>query len=201
MKLLRRVLFLSLLCLLMASPALAAEPLRIALLPVQDETGALDRDDIALLTGRLQQEIHIPLNGTLGIAVYQDPAAAQEALYKVLDAQPLPPGKKRRKPDHKAAVQELAKSIDADLVIYLRVCAYHQWLRHSIEEGIIIEAVVDMRLEAYDARQGRLVHDTATRYVHEPYSVNNSLQALSADALDELLERAKLRQAIYPQAH
>ena len=64
---------LMLLLLSLAGTVLAAErvPLRVAVLPVLDQTGGwLDRDGAAMLSARLQQEFYVPLNDTLQAIVY-----------------------------------------------------------------------------------------------------------------------------------
>jgi len=194
----KRVLVLSLLVLMTASVAAAAE-LQIAVLPVLDETGGwLDQERAAGLQRLLYEETRIPLNDCLQIASYETGEKLLPVLERLEAEQRAQTGKKRI--DDKLLAPKLAEALNADLVVYLRVKSYYQRLYHSFEHGMQIETLVDLRLNGYDRRAGRLIHENVTRHVRDDYSLNNTAAAQAEDALYYLLGRAQLKSAIFPLA-
>lgn len=198
MRALRRVLLLSLLLLCVSLGSAAAEPvLRIAVLPVLDETGGwLDRDGAEALQKQLYEEARIPLNDCLQIAAYVPPEEGVPVLRRLEAEQRQATGKKRT--DDRLLAPQLAEALQADLVFYLRVKTYYQRRYYSFREGPQVESVVHLRLAGFDRRAGRLIHESATRHEHGDYSPSLDVDVLAQDALYSLLQQAKIKNAIFP---
>lgn len=194
MRSIRFFLLTGLLLLLFSSTVLAAEavrgPLRIAVLPVQDQSGWLERSAAEQLQDRLEREVHVPLNGALQAVVYVPEFESQTALESLQQE----PGKARLQDRMKL----LADKLSADLVVCLVVTDAYERYYTNWEGDLCIHGYAGQKLIGYDRRNDRVLNEGDSRWVNDTYSSSGSTADLLLQGLDDILQRLKLRRAIYP---
>lgn len=165
---------------------------RIALLPLIDRTrGWLTKADAARLTARLEEELYVPLNGTMHWVERLDARTAEEAFSAALSAQ-------GKKPKFELAARGAAEALSADLVFLCVVDEFYERMFITWEGETYIEASVRLAVYGYDARHERLICAPASRFARDEYYPAYEASALAADALEEALARADVRAAIFP---
>ncbi len=167
---------------------------RIALIPLIDRTGWLTRSAAESLTDRMDRELHIPLNDTMHWAEFLDEDEATAALDEALAAQ----GKKKQP---ELAAREVAKKLDADLVLFLVVDRFYQHISHRFLFGdgeLYIESGASVSVYGYDGRHDRLIKASASRYEHTDYNPAYEAEVLALEALDEALREAQAKTVIFP---
>ena len=188
--------FVLLLC-LTAGTALAAQraPLRIAILPVMDQTGGwLDRNSAAVLSARLHQEFHVPLNGVLQAVEYVSPEDITAA-YKTLTETARLQGKK---PSPAETTRQLAAALPADLVLQLAV---DSWYEHTYLNGdgdSCVDVCVGLTLYGWNQRTTTPVKESAGRCVSDDCAVIGGAERQGSEALEDLLQKTQLRKLVFP---
>ena len=188
---------LMLLLLSLAGTVLAAErvPLRVAVLPVLDQTGGwLGRDGAALLSARLQQEFYVPLNDTLQAVVYV-PQTEVLAAYNSLVLDARTQGKKLTLED---TLTQLALKLPADLVLNLAVDSWYERTYINWEGDSCTEASASLTLYGWNQRTQQLIRKNASRWVNDDTSAVGGVDQQGSEALDELLGKLQLRKLIFP---
>ena len=169
---------------------------RVALIPLIDRTGGwLSRQGAERLMARMDRELHIPLNETMHWVEFLSEDEAALALNEALAAQ----GKKA-KPE--IAARDVARALDADLVLFLVVEHIHQLFFHSFgwDGEMFIESSARLVVYGYDARHDRLIKSPAWRFERTAYHPSYEAEELAAEALDEALREAHAKDAIFPLA-
>ena len=167
---------------------------RVALIPLIDRTGGgLTRSGAERLMNRMDRELHVPLNDSMHWVEFINEGEATEAFREALSAQ----GKKT-KPE--LAARDAAKVLDADLVLLLVVEQYYQYIHRSLrwDWDMVIESSVRLVVYGYDARHDRLIKAPASRFEYTEYHPSYEVEELAADALDEALDAARAKDAIFP---
>ena len=188
---------LMLLLLSLAGTVLAAErvPLRVAVLPVLDQTGGwLDRDGAAMLSARLQQEFYVPLNDTLQAVVYV-PQTEVLAAYNSLVLDARTQGKKLTLED---TLTQLALKLPADLVLNLAVDSWYERTYINWEGDSCTEASASLTLYGWNQRTQQPIRENASRWVNDDTSAVGGVDQQGSEALDELLGKLQLRKLIFP---
>ena len=188
--------FVLLLC-LTAGTALAAErvPLRVAILPVMDQTGGwLDRDSAVVLSARLRQEFHVPLNGLLQAVEYV-PSEDITAAYRQLEQTARLQGKKLTPAE---TTRQLAAALPADLVLELAV---DSWYEHTYLNGdgdSCVDVCVGLTLYGWNQRAKTPVRESAGRCVSDDCAVVGGAERQGSDALEEILQKTQFRKLVFP---
>lgn len=169
---------------------------RVAMIPLIDKTGGwLSRSCAERLMARMDRELHIPLNESMHWVEFLSEDEAAAALDEALAAQ----GKKA-KPE--LAARDAAHKLDADLVLFLVVEHIHQFIYHTFgwDGEMCIESSARLAVYGYDARHDRLIKSPAWRFERTTYHPAYEAEELAAEALDEALREAHVKDAIFPLA-
>ncbi|MBQ6298548.1 MAG: hypothetical protein IJK81_12855 [Selenomonadaceae bacterium] len=179
---------------LLATTAQAAEPVRIARLPIIFQRTIPDDDTCAELEVLLARAIHIPLNGTLQLVEYLPPKDSAQVLgdmWQDMRAE----NKKAKLQD---AMRPLAQKLDADIIVCPVLNQYSQHV--SISSGWHGEdyMISNVRFELiiYDRRTDELIDKKAAQFYNDSYSLRGTASFLSKICLDKVIEDTKLRQRI-----
>ncbi len=189
------------LCLLMVlllvpQAAAAAErvPLRIARLPVQVRCNTADVEAVKRMEIRLDQIMHVPLNGTLQ-AVKEIPGAQVAAAMDEVLSQLRQTHQRVKWQD---AMKPLADKLQADLVVCPVLRGYEQWTEQnwSWKHMPQLHSYVAMDIVGYDRRRDETFHKSGCRYFDDEYSSNGLAANLSLECLDELAASADLHNRV-----
>ena len=137
----------------------AAEPVRIARLPIIFQCALPDDATRDALETQIQRAVHIPLNGTLQVAEYLSPTDSADALSELWQ--------KISAADKKAtladAIRPLAAELDADIIVCPVVHRYSQNVIQTFGwyEDILLDSHVRVELIVYDRRTDDLRDKTA----------------------------------------
>lgn len=179
---------------LLATTAQAAEPVRIARLPIIFQRTIPDDDTCAELETILARAVHIPLNVTLQLVEYLPPKDSAQVLgdmWQDMRAE----NKKARLQD---AMRPLAQKIDADIIVCPVLNQYSQYV--AISSGWSNEnymtSNVRFELIVYDRRTDELIDKKASQIYNDSYTLRGTASFLSKICLDNVIDKAKLRQRI-----
>ncbi len=177
----------------LAASAEERKPLRVAVLPVYDETGSMTGEGLAKLQERLMRELHVPLNDTLKAVYYVPEEESQEALTALWKGRT---GKVRHP---ESDMKPLADKLSADLVVLLDVTQYYErtYLNYWDDE-LCLECYAGLRIVGYDRRNDRVLSENASRWYNDSYNSFSTCDSLLMDGLDSMLQKLRLRTAIYP---
>ena len=169
-------------------------PLRIARLPVQVQSNTADDEAVNRLEIRLDQIMHVPLNGTLQ-AVKEIPGAQVEAALDEVLAQLRQTNQRVRLQD---AMKPLADKLQADLVVCPVLKSYEQWTRMSWnwERTQLLHSYVALDISGYDRSRDETFHQSGSRYFDDEYSSAGLAANLSLECLDELSASTDLRNRV-----
>ena len=188
--------FIALMMILFATTvtAQAAEPVRIARLPIIFHCTISDDGTRETLETKIERATHIPLNGTLQVADFLSPIESGcilEELWQKMSAA----DKKAKLAD---AMRPLAEKIDADIIVCPVMLSYGETIIGF--SGWIGEEILDSRAEVelivYDHRTDTLLDKKASRMYHDAWSNSGTASYLAAECFDIVIEQTKLRELI-----
>lgn len=176
---------------LLATTAQAAEPVRIARLPILIQCKMPDVDTRTELETKIARAVHIPLNNTLQLAEYiptQESAPILSDLWQQLRAQ----NKKAKLAD---AMRPLARALDADIIVCPVLLRYSQYSAPAWDE-MIINSYARAELIVYDRRTDTLIDKKSSRMYHDSYHPQGTASALAKICFDNVIDATKLRHLI-----
>ena len=190
----KKFLFALLAVILFATTAQAAQPVRIARLPIIFLCSVPDSETCAALETKIQRAIHIPLNGTLQLVDYlpeNDSAQALNDIWNELRSQ----NKKAKLID---AIRPLANKIDADIVVCPVLRQYGQYASFfsSWNGDIYINSYAEAELIVFDRRTDILTDKTASRMYNDVYALSGTASHLAKECFDKIIAESKLRDLI-----
>ena len=178
---------------LLATTAQAAEPVRIARLPILIQCKMPDVDTRTELETKIARAVHIPLNNTLQLAEYiptQESAPILSDLWQQLRAQ----NKKAKLAD---AMRPLARALDADIIVCPVLLRYSQnVINYSGWDETVIDSNARAELIVYDRRTDTLVDKKSSRMYHDSYHPRGTASALAKICFDNVIDATKLRHLI-----
>ena len=179
---------------LFAAPTQAAEPVRIARLPIIFLSTIPDDETCAMLETKIERALHIPLNGTLQLAEYLPLETSARTLNELWQERRTV--NKREKIS--AVIRPLADALDADIVVCPILREYSQFVAgYSARLGeTILNSHARAELIVYDRRTDTLTDKTASRVYRDSFSRIGTASYLARDCFDKLIESTKLRQLI-----
>ena len=175
---------------LFATTAQAAQPVRIARLPIVFQCSVPDNQTCTELETKIQRAIHIPLNGTLQLADYlpeNHSAQALNDIWNELRSQ----NKKAKLID---AIRPLANKIDADIVV-CPVLRQHV-LNLSGWGETVVDSYAEAELIVFDRRTDILTDKKASRMYHDIYTLSGTASHLAKECFDKIIAESKLRDLI-----
>lgn len=178
---------------LLTTSAQAAEPVRIARLPIIFQRTVPDKETCAELEMKIARAVHIPLNGTLQLAEYLPPEDSTQALDDIWQ--------KMRAKDKRAKIQDamkpLAQKLDADIIVCPILRRYSQFESSAAGwDEIYITSYVVVEMIIYDRRTDELVAKKASQHYRDAYHPFGTAASLAKICLDKVIDDSKLRQRI-----
>ena len=176
---------------LLTVTAHAAQPVKIARLPIIIQSAMPDADTRAELEMKIARAVHIPLNGTLQLAEYlpsEDSARILSDLWQKLSTA----DKRAKLAD---VMKPLAAELDADIIVCPVLLRYSQYAVPAWDETILHS---DARVEliVYDRRTDTLTDKKAAQMFHESYHPRGTASALAKICFDNVIDATKLRNLI-----
>lgn len=181
-------LFIVLVMVLFTATAQAAEPVRIARLPIIFLSNVPDNETCAQLETKIKRAIHIPLNGTLQLVEYLPPEDSARALNDLYN-----------KDKFADLMRPLAEELDADIIVcpVLRDYIQHESIGFGWRDETCIISRVEVELIVYDRRTDDLIDKKASQFYHDSYSTIGTASYLSKICFDKVIDACKLRQIIH----
>ena len=171
--------------------AQAAQPVRIARLPIIFRSTLPDLDTRTDLELKIARALHIPLNKTLNYAEYLPTKDCSDALSGIWQ--------RLRAADKKAkladAMRPLAAELDADIVVCPVLLSYSQHEMYAWDD-VILDSNARAELIVYDRRNDSLVDKKAGQMFHDAYHPRGTASALSKICFDQVIKATKLRELI-----
>ena len=179
---------------LFAATAQAAQPVRIARLPIVFQCSVPDNQTCAALETKIQRAIHIPLNGTLQLADYLPENHSTQALNDIWN-ELRSQNKKAKLAD---AIRPLANKIDADIVVCPVLRQYGQYASFfsSWNGDFYINSYAEAELIVFDRRTDILTDKKASRMYHDIYTLSGTASHLAKECFDKIIAESKLRDLI-----
>jgi len=179
---------------LLTTTAQAAEPVRIARLPIIFQRAIPDNDTCAELETILSRAVHIPLNGTLQLVEYLPPKNSAKVLGDMWQDMRT----KNKKAKLQDAMRPLAQKLNADIIVCPVLNQYSQYVAISSSWSGENYMVSNVRFEliVYDRRTDELIDKKASQIYNDSYSLRGTASFLSKICLDRVIESTKLRQRI-----
>ena len=179
--------------LLTTSAATAAQPVKIARLPIIFRNNIPDTATCAALEVKIARAVHVPLNKTLKLVEYIPTAESTKALNDIW--------KKMRADNRKAklvdAMRPLAKKLNADIVVCPILHRYSQYVIPPIStDEAILTSNVRVELIVYDRRTDELVDKKASQMYRDSIGGFGTAAQLAQLCLDQVIDTTKLRQKI-----
>ena len=179
---------------LFAATAQAAEPVRIARVPIIFQSTVLDDKARAPLEKKIERATHIPLNGYLQVAEYLPPEDCARALDDICREMNID----NRKVKLAEAMRPLADRLDADIIVcpillsyYQTVVGFSNWYGDEF-----LNSHAAFELIVYDRRTDTLLDKKASRMHHDTMSALGTASHLAGVCLDIVIEKTKLRELI-----
>ena len=173
--------------------AQAAQPVRIARLPIIFQSTIPDVETRAELETKIERAIHIPLNGTLRLAEYLPPEDSAK-IFNDLWQEMTAADKKSKLRD---AVQPLAEKLDADIVVCPVINQYSQYVMSSFGwNETVLNSQVRVELIVYDRRSDNLIVKKAAQIFNDSYSLHGTASYLSNICFDRVIATSELRKLI-----
>ena len=66
------------------------------------------------------------------------------------------------------------------------------------DDELYLECYAGLRLTGYDRRNDRVLHENVSRWYNDSYNASSDCEGLLMDGLDSVLQKLRLRTAIYP---
>ncbi len=178
----------------LTAPAPVRRELRVALVPLIDNTGGqLTKSAAQRLMDRMDRELYVPLNDTMHWVEYLNEDEAAAAIREAMAAG-------HGKPRPEMAAREAAKALDADLVLFLVMEHFHQFIFHSFSWAgeTYIDSAAALTVYGYDARHDRPIKASASRFERTDYLPSYEAEELAMEALEEALRTARAKDAVFP---
>lgn len=175
--------------------AQAAEPVRIARLPIIFKCKIPDDGTRETLEQKIEMAVHIPLNGTAQWAEYLSPIDSVQT-FNELRQEISAIDKRARFAD---AIRPLAEKIDADIIICPIVHQYGQFVvAHTSGPGSesILQSCAQVELIVYDRRTDDLRDKKVTRTYRDEWSKTGTALHLASYCFDRVISETKLRELI-----
>lgn len=171
----------------------AAEPVRIARLPIIFQSNVPDSETCAELETKIKRAIHIPLNGTLQLAEYLPEENSAHVLNDIWQ------GIQNKKTKLADVMRPLATELDADIIVCPVLNQYIQYesIGFRWDGEIYINSYVEAELIVYDRRTDELIDKKASQFYHDVYSTTGTASYLSKICFDKVIDAGKLRQLIH----
>lgn len=164
-------------------------PLKIALVPVVDRTrGGLTERAAMYIASRLDRELHVPLNDAMHWVQFVPESTSEDAFKRAAA------GSKRMD----EAPRRMAEELSLDLSVAVIVDTFYERNFFGFRGYDIVESSVSLRVIGYDAKTGRTIRERASGWDRDELGSAKSADELLADALDEALAKARLKDAIFP---
>lgn len=171
------------------------KPIRIAILPTIGNKEIPD-DLRAMLAKKLDDTIHVPLNGVLNKVEYIPESTVNEAVKK-LHVETFD--------GYSAAVMpKLAEEIDADIVIGFVVNRYNETLyrRHTMwsryGSDLYVASNVDMDIVGYERKLDQDMGASASRSYDDEYTTSGTALSLASEIADTLIKKSEITRIIFP---
>lgn len=176
---------------LLTATAHAAQPVRIARLPIIIQSAMPDLDTRTELEMKIARAVHVPLNKTLQLVEYipvDDSKQALSDIWQSLRAQ----NKKAKLAD---AMRPLAEKLNADIVVCPVLLRYSQYEMPAWDETII-NSTARAELLVYDRRNDELVDKKNSQTYHNGYHPLGTASALAKVCFDNVIDATQLRHLI-----
>ncbi len=171
------------------------KPIRIAILPTIGKKEIPD-ELRTMLAKKLDDTIHVPLNGVLNKVEYIPEDTINEAVKK-LHVETFD--------GYSAAVMpNLAKELDADIVIGFVVNRYDEILyrRHTMwsryGSDLYVASNVDMDIVGYERKLDQDMSAGARRSYDDEYTTNGTALSLASEIADTLIKKSEITRVIFP---
>jgi len=178
-------------------PAHGEAAMRVAWFPVAaaGTWTPVPRDTVGILEKKMDQALHVPLNGVLQAVEFVPEAEEEQALQEVMAA--LKAQKKHVR--LRDAMQPLAEKLHADLVICPVVANYEEFetfgglglFGDDIGEEIL-HSYVTMELTGYDRLTGKVIYASRSDSWRDTYSPSGQADVLIQGCMDAVLEETDL---------
>ena len=181
------------LALIIFSTCAAANPVRIARLPIIFKSNVPDYDTRVELEMKIARAAHIPMNKTLQVAYFIPTEESSQVLSDIWQ--------KIRTENKKAKLQDamrpFAEKIDADIVICPILLDYSQYVNGFSSFGeTYIYSNARAELIVYDRRTDNLIDKKASQFYHDVMSTTGSVDYLAKICFDKVIDETKLRKII-----
>lgn len=175
---------------LLTTSAQAAQPVRIARLPIIFQSTVPDINVCAELEMKIARATHIPLNGTLKVAEYLPADESSQALNNIW--------RKMRSENKRAKIQDamrpLADKLDADIVIcpILRQYSQNESGASGLSGETYISSQVRVELIVYDRRTDEFIDKKATQTYRDSYHPLGTAATLAKICFDQVIDDSKI---------
>jgi hypothetical protein len=186
-----------LICLLMGLPAPASaerQPLKLARVPVIVLSDEAPESAAEKVESRVDEALHIPLNGVLH-AVEEIPSTdVERALQEVRDERSAAKQSTRLKD----LMAPLAQKLGADLVVCPVIEDYHEWIYNGFGwfddfgDDQLLETDVCVAIYGYVAFEGKPFHKAERRWYRDIYSPYETADYLLGEAADRAIDGTEL---------
>lgn len=174
-------------CLILSVSISAAEPRRIAVLPIYCHSGHAFSRIEAYLQEELDKNLHIPLNGTLNIAEFVPADEIETAIFSLHHQKPTG-----------AFLQLVAERVRADIAVCLVVQKAYEYRIPRFDETYMVSGL-SLELIVYD---NKLLPATrrykASDSYYDVFSSAGTLPALTEATAYQLFRKANLKQTLFP---
>ena len=185
----KKFIFALLALILCSMTAQAAQPVRIARLPIIFLGSVPDSETCAALETKIQRAIHIPLNGTLKLADYLPPNDSAQAFNDIWN--------QNKKNKLAEAIKPLANQLDADIVVCPVLINYRQHVLNLSGWGeTVVDSYAEAELIVFDRRTDILTDKKASRMYHDVYTMSGTASYLAKECFDKIIADCKLRELI-----
>ena len=176
-----------------ATTAQAANPFRIARLPIIFKSTIPDHDTRTELEMKITRAAHIPLNKTLQVAEYLPTKESAQALDDIWQ--------QMRSKDKHARIQDamkpLAEKLNADLIICPILLNYNQYVDNLTSLGeTYLHSYAKAELIIYDRRTDNLIDKKNSQMYRDVMSTVGTADYLAKICFDKVIDDTKLRQII-----
>ncbi len=178
----------------------AAQPLRLARVPLVVRAYSADAEVEDIIENRLDLALHVPLNDTMHYVEEIPQSEVETALNDVLADVKT----KHRRVKMKDAMQPLAEKLDADLVVCPVLTTYYEYIYYggggwgwdSTSDTMILDSGVTLELDGYDRIAQENFSQTASRYYHEGFHPTGRACMLAKDALENLVSATEINKRV-----
>lgn len=171
----------------------AANPVRIARLPIIFHDATPDRDTCAVLEMKIARAVAVPMNKTRKVAEFIPTKISTEALSDIWQRLRA----KNGRPNPSEAIRLLAREIDADIIVCPVLLQYRQQVTNAVNShDTIMNSNVRAAMIVYDRRTDNLIDKKAAQVYHDSYHPLGTASALAKICFDNVIEETDLRRLI-----